>query len=543
LSLTPALSREARQFGAKTARSIAEIQQSVNNMADVLVFLEVLGYDETLVRKNGFDSMHHLAEYVYDFVDAYDDKDKETTAVIPLPSRSRRIAEGLSMVFPWLGALAVLFVTGVSLWMAWGLPADVTTMFLGGVFLGLAITEGLIQNFQRLFSFYYSQTNIGEVKRSIHRNYALAGVVLLAAVAGIYVISDAAEISFELATIAAISTLTVAVHRLSFVIMYVLKKLFHLTIAYAGAFAALILVFSLMESEVPDMTVRYFAALGAAFAVLSGFAVYHHYKIMGQGSTSIVARGAPHFYSPLTVNDDTITSRFGIQLWECIPFFVYGTSYFVILFSDRILSWIFNPVTTMTAGEIAMPISFNSVYHIGADLALMVMLPAIIIQYVLASPIYTLVHNRALNMKVFEKHKIDRFLRHSYRKILIASVLASAGVAVAVNLLSPQVMGMLGGTDASAKILLFASLGGVSLTVFGANSLYMTFLGRTRELAIIALIAAAVVVAGGFIAGSYGFESIVLAYLAGTLVAACASSAAMAATIKDGGSRLFSRYI
>jgi hypothetical protein len=542
-SLTPALSREARQFGAKTARSIAEIQQSVNNMADVLVFLEILGYDENLVRRNGFSSMHHLAEYVYDFVDAYDDKDKETSIAVPVLGRGRRIAEGLSMVFPWLGALVVLFVTGVSLWMAWGLPADITTMFLGGVFLGLAITEGLLQNFQRLFSFYYSQTNIGEVKRSIKRNYALAGVILLAAVAGIYLLSDRAGISFELATVAAISAVTVALHRLSFVIMYVLKKLVHLTVAYAGAFAALILVFFLMASEVPDMTTRYFAALGAAFAVLSGFAVYHHYKIMGQSSTSIVARGAPHFYSPLTVNDNTIASRFGIQLWECIPYFVYGTAYFVLLFSDRILSWVFNPVTTVTTGGTVLPISFNSVYHIGADLALMVILPAIIIQYVMASPIYILVHNRALNMKVLEKRKIDLFLQHSYRRILLSSILASAVVAVVINLLGPNVMDALGGTEASTRILLFASTGGVFLSVFGANSLYMMFLGRAKELAIIAFASAAIVVVGGIFAASYGFENLVLAYLAGAIVSACASSIVMIPTIREAGSRLFSRYI
>ena len=151
MSTAPTISREARQFGAKTARSIAEIQQSVNNMADVLVFLEVLGYDERLVKKNGFESMHQLADYVYNFVDVYDDKERIRSPAIPVPSKSKRVAEGLSMVFPWLGALALLFMTGVSLWMAWGLPADVTTMFLGGVFLGLVLTEGLTQNFQRLF--------------------------------------------------------------------------------------------------------------------------------------------------------------------------------------------------------------------------------------------------------------------------------------------------------------------------------------------------------------------------------------------------------
>ncbi|HEX2557277.1 MAG TPA: hypothetical protein VHK86_03050, partial [Nitrososphaera sp.] len=72
------ISRDARVFAAKTARSIAEIQQSVNNMADVLVFLEVLGYDDRTAEKNGFANLHELAKYVYNFVDAYDDRnDKE----------------------------------------------------------------------------------------------------------------------------------------------------------------------------------------------------------------------------------------------------------------------------------------------------------------------------------------------------------------------------------------------------------------------------------------------------------------------------------
>ncbi|HKU50003.1 MAG TPA: hypothetical protein VJP79_08640, partial [Nitrososphaera sp.] len=339
------------------------------------------------------------------------------------------------------------------------------------------------------------------------------------------------------------SMTSVALHRLSFVIMYVLKKLLHLTLAYALAFVALAIVFFALSPGVPDMTTRYFAALGSAFAVLSGFAVYHHYKIMGQSSASIVASGAPHFYSPLTVNDNTITSRFGIQLWECMPYFVYGTSYFAILFADRIISWIFNPVHAVTASGTVLPISFNSVYHIGADLALIVMLPAIFVQYVLASPIYILVHNRALNLKVMEKHKIDRFLKQSYVRVLLASLLASAAVATAVNFMAPELMSILGGTEASARILLFASAGAVLLSVFGANSLYMIFLGRLKELAIIGSISAAVVVAGGIFMAGYGFENIVLAYLGGTVVAALASSVVMAATIREAGSRLFSRYV
>ena len=71
----------------------------------------------------------------------------------------------------------------------------------------------------------------------------------------------------------------------------------------------------------------------------------------------------------------------------------------------------------------------------------------------------------------------------------------------------------------------------------------MIFLVRLKELAIIGSISAAVVVAGGIFMAGYGFENIVLAYLGGTVVAALASSVVMAATIREAGSRLFSRYV
>ena len=329
------LSEMARRFGAKTARSIAEIQQSVNNMADVLVFLEVLGYDEPLVRKNGFLSMRHLADYVYDFVDVYDDKGRISTPIVPIPKSTTRVVEALTMVFPWIGALALLFLTGVSLWMAWGLPLDVTTMFIGGVFLGLILTEGLVQSFQRLCSFYYSQTNIGEVKRSVKRHFAMIGLFLSCATAGIYASSSLAGIPSELATIAVISMVTVAIHRLSFVIMYVMKRFVQIAVAYGGAFLVLIMVYYLLPNLSTDNTSRYFAALGAAFGILSAFSAWNHYKVMGQKSATLVSKRAPHFYSPLTVNDDTISSRFGVQLWESLPIFGYGTFFFLLLFRNK----------------------------------------------------------------------------------------------------------------------------------------------------------------------------------------------------------------
>lgn len=540
------ISREARVFASKTARSIAEIQQSVNNMADVLVFLEVLGYDDRTAKKNGFDNLHELAKYVYNFVDAYDDDGSRPASdsfAIEVPSTRKRLAESLSMIFPWLGSLVLLFVTGVSLWMAWGLPADVTTAFLAGVFLGLVVTEGLLQNYNRLFSFYYSQTNIGEVKRSIKRSYALAGVILSGTVAVLYGVAVIANIPLELATIAAVSTVTISLHRVSYVIMYALKKLAHIGISYTIAFAALAGLFFLATDIIQDVTVRYFAALGSSFAVLSGFAAYHHYRIMGQSSTSIVARDAPHFYSPLTVNDNTITSRFGVQMWECLPYFMYGTFYFVMLFADRAVAWFFNPTTVVAANGTILPFSFNSVYHIGADLALLVILPTAIIQYVIMSPIYALVHNRAITLKVSESRKIDWFLQYSYRKLMAASIAVSISGAVLLNMLAPAIIGELGGSEASLRILAYASAGAVFLSMFAANGVFLIFLGKAKALAQVALVSALIVAAGGVFLAQYGFENAVIAYLAATVFAAMASTVAMRVAIRKASSLLFARYI
>ncbi len=540
------ISREARVFATKTARSIAEIQQSVNNMADVLVFLEVLGYDDRTAKKNGFENLYELAKYVYNFVDAYDDDKSNVSSsfAMEVPTTKKRLAESLSMIFPWLGSLVLLFLTGVSLWMAWRLPASVTTAFLAGVFLGLVVIEGLLQNYNRLFSFYYSQTNIGEVKRSIKRNYVLAGMILSGTVAVLYGVSELANIPLDLAMIAAISTVTVALHRVSYVIMYALKKLAHIGISYTIAFAVLVGVFFFTPDAIHDITVRYFTALGSAFAVLSGFAVYHHYKIIGKSSTSIVAKNAPHFYSPLSVNDNTITSRFGVQLWECLPYFMYGTFYFIMLFADRAISWFFNPTVVTAANGTILPLSFNSVYHVGADLALMVILPVAIMQYVITSPIYALVHNRAITLKVSESKKIDWFLQYSYRKLMSASIAISVAGALILNLAAPTIIiGYLGGSEVSLRILAFASAGAVFLSIFAANGIFMIFLGKAKALAQVSLAAALVVIVGGVFLAEYGFENAVIAYLAATVFAGMASTIIMRVAIRKAGSLLFARYI
>ncbi|HXG08080.1 MAG TPA: hypothetical protein VNI77_12230, partial [Nitrososphaera sp.] len=397
--------------------------------------------------------------------------------------------------------------------------------------------------FHRLFAFYYSQTNIGEVKRNIKRSYALIAVILSCTVVFLYSASILTKIPTELATIAAISAVTISLHRVSYVIMYALKKLVHIGISYGIAFVILAGVFFLSSVVIPDITTRYFAALGSGFVILAGFAAFNHYKILRKSSTSIVAKNAPHFYSPLTINDNTIESRFGVQLWECIPYFMYGTFFFVLLFADRVVSWFFNPVTIAASNGTTLPLAFNSIYHIGADPALLVILPVAVVQYVMTSPIYALVHNRAITLKVSESKKIDWFLKYSYQKLMVSSIAISITGVVILNFLAPYLVGVLGGSELSLRILAFSSIGVVFLSMLTANGIFMIFLGKAKALAAASFVAAVIAVAGGMILAQYGFENAVIAYLGATAFAAAATTILMGKAIRKAGSLLFSRYI
>src|SRR5713101_7610108 len=122
---TQELPREVRLFAQKTARSIIEIQPNVNNVADVVVLLEVLGYTKNLVIKNGFNDLYALADCIYSFLDIYENKDENKEKFVksftmPIPGLTRRVVEAVGMIFHWLGSLVLLSLTGVSLWMAWG---------------------------------------------------------------------------------------------------------------------------------------------------------------------------------------------------------------------------------------------------------------------------------------------------------------------------------------------------------------------------------------------------------------------------------------
>ncbi|HZW85034.1 MAG TPA: hypothetical protein VFE91_03920 [Nitrososphaerales archaeon] len=540
------LSHQERVFLRKTARSIVEIQPDLHSIADIEIFLEVLGYNQKIAMANGFHDLHHLAKCLYGFTDHYSDPEKnrvayESTLIFPVVGIWRRLADGLSIASPWLGALVVLFIFGVSTWLAWGLPLSVTTLFILGVYVGVLASEGPVQIFNRLVTFYYNQSNLPEVRRIMKRSYYTLAVILVVMLGAIYAFGIINNMPYRLLGFAMVGAATISLHRVSYVPIYALKKVKDLVFSYFLAFVALLSIYFLLPNLIPNAATRYLVSLVSAVMILSIAPAYRSYSIFTIRSITPIGSTRSLSAAPLIINKSTIRSRFSIQLWETAPYYLFGTLSILMLFSDRVISWIFN--STRVADGILLPLTFNAVYEIGADLALLVLFPVTIIQYVMIAPIFEQLSNLAVTKKSTEERSVDQFLRLRYFKLLTISLVSAALIGTSLIIFAPEIIARIGGSQLTVRILQIAAFSDILMAVFSTNAVFLVFFNRVNSLVVITLVGALIVTIGGVALAQLGFEHVVFAYLAAAATVTLLSSLRIAVDLRHAGSLFFSKYV
>lgn len=541
-----ALPRRSALFLERTARSISEVQPSLDTIPEVIIFLEVLGYNNRTAVENGFRDLFDVATHLYPILDHYVDRSEtmahqQQSMFIPVPSLGSRVARGVGLVFPWVGSLAVLFFFGVSLWLVYGLPLSITTSLIVGLFFGLLVSEGPVQLFQRIFSFYYEQYNLSEVRRAMARS-ALLGAGLAALVdALIYMVSLVAHIPFDLAFLSMVAGTTILLHRMSYVILYSLKKFAEVVASYAIALATLVFVYTWTYNLIPLTVTRYLVSLSSAVLVLSILPIYYAYRVITVRTAESLGRKSGNPLNAMVANKHTIMSNFSVQFWEGLPYYLFGMLFFALLFGDRVLSWFFNP--NHLANGIRLPLVFNATYHLGADIALLVIFPAAVAQFVIMSPIAEQLSNLVTRKKVWEMKSVDGFLRYRYGLTVSVSAGIAAAVAFTLIILSHHVEAIVGGSAKSVFVLQIASIADVFMVIFMANCLFLIFMNKIKALAGITAGGVAILAEAGFILSRYGFQDIVFAYLLATAVCMAVSYQFVVWALDRPGSLFFSRYI
>ena len=517
----------------------------------MILFLEILGYDNLTLQKYGFGSVHDFANYVYETTDFYDEekqsetnrRNKQFETIVP--SYSKRLVEGVSLIAPWIGVLALLYLTGFSLWMSSALPADITIAFIGGVFIGLIAGEGQLIAFGRIFPFIIFRAillrPVGYIKR--HYLFTILSISVLSfliLMGGIILV-----IPPMLVLITALAIASISIHRASYLLLFSTKKLKDVLL---GFLMAIVVFYITINAFVPETlsenTNRYFISLTLSLLALSIIPAYRHYRLFGGKIpfAKVSVAELPKFYSATSSYEYTVKSRFGIQIWENLSFLIYGVFYFILLFGDRIISWFYTPGVLIASNGVALPLIFNSAYHVGADLALFTIIPGAIYQFLVLSPFQTQINNMALALKISNISLLNDFIRVTYKKMIFFSLLIGLIFAGLLIVFGPYIIHFLGGNDITINILRVSSLGCVFLSVFAGNAAVLIFLNRGKYLVLITVISAIALVSLGMHFGTYGYGNIVYAYLIATALAASSSSAYILKIIGNASSILFAKY-
>ncbi|HKW04668.1 MAG TPA: exopolysaccharide Pel transporter PelG [Nitrososphaerales archaeon] len=529
-------------FLERAARSVAEVQPRTSSIADTLVFLEVLGYTNRMAVANGYQDLLDLAKKVHQFVSFYDIENETVEATpIPVPSAGRRVAEGLSIAFPWVGSWGILLVFGVSLWLSGIMPLDITTAFIIGVFLGLAVAGDML-GMGRLFTYYDEQGNVSETRRVLKRYYGYFALTLALTASGLTLVCLLTGVSLYLAAIAVFSEGTLSLQLTSYMIIYSRRKLSLVLTSYTSAFLALISVYLFGSQFVPDPTLRYFYALGSGLIVLLIPAAYAHYTIFTSRSTNAASKGIkPSFFYDTAAISVTLPSKSRVQLWEILPFSIYGVLFYGMLFGDRVIAWVFNPVHVV--GGVYLPMVFNVTYEIGVDLALLILFPALIVQYIMMAHLHEELYNVIMSRKVSEINKVGQFLRRRYRNLLMSTIGASLLISGLMIYFAPVIIPLLGGSGISTNIFYIAAVSDILMAVFGGNAMFLIFINKIRPLCGIAIVGTLIVMGLGVFFAQFGFENIVFAYLAETIIVALASSILVRRNLGKATSIHFARYV
>ncbi len=545
------ITRQSDIFAKKAARSMVELQLPLvmNTVADVLVFLEIRGYNDNIAKENGYENLYSLAKYIYNFIDIYSNKnfDKEDhlkSLLAPVPSLIRRIPKALVLMLTWVGSLLLLLIIGTSLWMMGFRSEDVTTMFLLGTFLGLVVTEGPWQAFNMLFALYYSQGNIPGIKHLLKKIYVINGTIIAAAVIAIVIFGIMMKLPQNTLMISAFMCAVIALHKTSTMIMYAFQKVNQLMIAYGIGLLVVFLMFYVFAYTIPNYIVRYVIALIAAFGVPSAFTIYHHYKLLWYKRRKPIVsenpENVPSFYTQPSANNMTIKPRFSIHMWETIRYLVFAPFSFIVMFEDRFISWIYNNHVEITR---ILPFSFNPIYHMGADMSLTVIMLTGLVQYIMLLPLYEMVHNKSLMLPVTEINGINKFLIQRYKITVVTSIILSLTLSIILYLVGPIIISWEGGTQTSVFVLHYACIANSILSIFMLNSQFMMLNGKIKDLAILVVAAAVVNGAIGFKFGSMGFENAVFGYLFAAAMLTSISTVYILKKRNSMASMLFARFI
>ena len=382
------------------------------NVRVVHACIESLGIRDVDVKDDyGFESIADLSEYVFEILNNPAQEQLKNKQQLKEELKESEIlylsaytwvrqklfvqdySKGIFHLLPIVLQIVAIILYGFSLWTFVGFNSLQSTAVVLGLIMGLTATGGFVQAMGKQVSFYWYHEDYAMTKKSIV--YLLKiGVAFLCF---LFVIVTALNFLLHLypllfLLIVFTYAFLIGVLLLVFAPLYTIKRRFIISISvFAGTLVALLLLF---YSSWPIYIIHWLGILIAA-GISGGFLNYFFKKTVE--SKKGIRNGNP---------------RPCVLLFRNYNYFLYGTVFYLFIFTDRILAW------SSTQDRI-LPylIYYEKDYEIGMDLAMLVFfLLAGVLEFSVSSFSRALEYKqrttRYTDVKLFKKQMLELYYQH-----------------------------------------------------------------------------------------------------------------------------------
>ena len=352
----------------KTIDSVDELKTKVKDLVGnplsawaVAATIESLGVREIDVQNDyGYDSIFQLAQQIYkelkeearedqqDKISDLDEKVESSGWWEWLKFFGYHYGRGLLFSLPMISQIAAVIIFRYSLWAWLEFNEAQATVVAFGTITAFVLTGGFIQVLGRSVSSYKSSDNF-ELAFKASKEIIKAGVVTVGIAAVLFYVINLVIPFYptSMMLLALVYMILISLLLLASGILYALERQISiLVIIVLGTFVVLFNV------EVLNLGIylSQWLAMALTTLALAGYGyLYFRLKIRSAGQQTV----------------EQTLPRQEVRFYINYRYFVYGLSYFLFLFLDRILAW--------SAGPPPPPyiVWFNTPYELGMDWALL----------------------------------------------------------------------------------------------------------------------------------------------------------------------------
>src|SRR5208282_2593891 len=482
------------------ARTVAEVDSKPSNPEEVAVLLEVLGFfKKDSLEPTKFSEIAKKVQRLVPFYSGETDSKKPANDI--RWKHVRTFASGMIFSALWSLMLLALYLGGISLWTAnpdkaGPIPALLATSIAVGVVISFIVTGGVQQVFTFRMSFYRLQDNLPLARKEAVRSYWVGFLAIAIAASAFIIMNGVAVVSplqFILYTV--LFLILLGGYRILVTPLYSYRKFPLIGIGLAIALTSLYAAYYTLKAVGVLSPYDVIIAQVIALVILNAITAFESLQSILREKRH-ATQNQSLYHNPVPLKN-VKQPRLGVVFIEMLPLYLFGTMFYVLLFSDRLASWI------STSGPILL--IYNANYQFGADIAMLVLIPLTGLIYYFLEGLSELLQNESSKTNIANRTALKSTVYRYVEKMFTIIGLAAGVCVIVLWQYADSIVQMTNGQPESVLVLRVGLIAYSLFAFFLANT-FISFSFRRYSTPALLLFLATVVELGTNLIGPRMFS-------------------------------------